>query len=598
MLELINAIVFYIIPLTQINNAISDPLYDILYYPLFTIIFCKILLFVYYCYFIKKYKQYHVIHKKIIMILLLTIGSKISIISGIPNVIEVYNGQYIYIFRWAEWISTIYLMMHINLDTSKSIEHNCIYKINIIAQVLCILFGFISLFTYFWFFNILSTLFHVYILYVIYKTKNMFLIFFEGISMLIIYYYFMYMTGQITAINYHMSIWICELLIKGKLVIMTTMNYMMTKDFLISEYINREQIFYIIHDLRIHLNNIRLGLSQLESNEITKIMNISIDSMINMINQILVFNKIHKNEIQLNKNFFSIHKLLNQVIEEFSLQLSQHKIILEININENIYIYADKMWIRKMIVNLFSNALKYAKHKITININFKFVDEDRKIMTFSIKDDGCGVPQNFIHNLFQPFSQSSQSENSSGLGLYLTERVVTAHKGIINYIYDNGAVFESKIEVICKKEHDDIPEKHDNYLKLKNFHHKTIKKIMLVDDSPLNRQLLKRVLMEMHDYQIIEANNGQTTIELYEQHKDIDLIFMDYHMPSMTGKETINILNANGYDKNIILLTGLMKEELYRTINVNYIMIKPIHKELIKTVFENECIIFDNDLDV
>ena len=470
----------YITPLYHLPSVVDNELYEQHFYPLLTIIFCTIMLLSYYSFFITKYKQYSLIHKKLFTILILSITSKILITLNISNVVYVYNNKPIYIFRWMEWLSTIYLMMTIINDTDVNEKYQKLYHINTLCQVLCILFGYISLFYYFWFFSILSKISHCFIFYVIYKTKNIFLILFEGVSLIIVIYYFMYFTGYIDISNYHLSIWICELLIKGIVVVLTTMNFMLKREHMMEEYIHKEKVFYIIHDLRIHLNSLRLGLSQCDTNEVTKMMKFSLNSMIKLINQILFFNKISKNNLELVKDFFSMQTLVRHVIDEFSFQFAETKIKYTLDIPEDYFIYADRNGIKTIFLNLMSNALKFAKKHIIFSVRFKKIDSEHIMVYFFVQDDGPGVPSFFVPYLFQPFSQvDSSKENSTGLGLYLSQQILKAHGGALEYEYNQGALFSGSIKTIFKRNYIESIPLSNEIFKVNHFPCKQVKKILL-----------------------------------------------------------------------------------------------------------------------
>ena len=127
----------------------------------------------------------------------------------------------------------------------------------------------------------------------------------------------------------------------------------------------------------------------------------------------------------------------------------------------------------------------------------------------------------------------------------------------INYKYNNGAEFYGSFKTLYKTTYEEPKYISNEIIRLKYFSHKNIQKILLTDDSRLNRTLLARVLKEIKNFEILEATNGPETIDIYNNHKDIDLIFMDFHMPHMTGKEVIDKLHNLGYKNNIILYKTL-----------------------------------------
>ena len=83
------------------------------------------------------------------------------------------------------------------------------------------------------------------------------------------------------------------------------------------------------------------------------------------------------------------------------------------------------------------------------------------------------------------------------------------------------------------------------------------KTILIADDAELNRDILKYIFEEQ--FEILEAEDGQDTIEKIEKHKeDIAVLFLDLVMPKKTGLEVMEWMKENGYMDNIpvIMITG------------------------------------------
>ena len=576
----------YAIPLSQLYYAEEDPLYNDHIFPMGVVIIFKLSIMAYYSIFMIKYKNYTKLHMRVISLLIISLFSNIAICINFPNTIYVMNDRPIFLIRWAEWSAGSYILMDIIEATSP--QYKNILWINKWCQVFCILFGFLSLFHHFFVFSILSTVIHLYMVYPIYKTFNNYLIIYEAISVLITVYFFMYFNDLMDPANYHISMWISELLIKSEVVILTSMSFMLNREFIMDEYIHREKVFYIIHDLRIHLNSMRLGLSQLLRSDITRLMNTSLNAMIDLINQILFFNKIYKHKLELKKDFFSLRHLLTQIFDEFSFQLSQDMIEYKLNIDKEYFIYADKKATKTIFLNLISNSLKYTNGQIHVNIRHEIL-ENSAIIHFSVYDDGPGVPEYFIPNLFKPFSQSEHAENTSGLGLYLANKIVQAHQGTIAYKYENGAKFYGTIKSIVKETYNETITSTNEISMIRPFSNRQVRKVLLADDSNMNRRMLANVLRDIRsNYTIIQAKDGQQAIDAVIREPDIDLVFMDFHMPYKNGNEAIVEILDKGFAGNIILLTGLMKDEILRETKANCVMIKPITKNLIETFFEEQ----------
>jgi two-component system, chemotaxis family, chemotaxis protein CheY len=79
--------------------------------------------------------------------------------------------------------------------------------------------------------------------------------------------------------------------------------------------------------------------------------------------------------------------------------------------------------------------------------------------------------------------------------------------------------------------------------------------ILICDDSLLVRKKLKDCLVECGDYNIVEASNGQASVELFKQHKP-DLVFLDIVMPDKSGIEALNEMMATGISAKVIMLSS------------------------------------------
>jgi two-component system chemotaxis response regulator CheY len=79
--------------------------------------------------------------------------------------------------------------------------------------------------------------------------------------------------------------------------------------------------------------------------------------------------------------------------------------------------------------------------------------------------------------------------------------------------------------------------------------------ILICDDSLLVRKKLKDCLVECGDYNIVEASNGQASVELFKQHTP-DLVFLDIVMPDKSGIDAINEMKATGISSKVIMLSS------------------------------------------
>ena len=97
---------------------------------------------------------------------------------------------------------------------------------------------------------------------------------------------------------------------------------------------------------------------------------------------------------------------------------------------DDTHIFADRAEIKRVITNLCGNALNYTNKNGEIKVLAKVQAGD---FIFSVSDNGNGIPQKDIPNLFKRFSQGTAVKRSTGtgLGLYLSRQIIEAHEGKI-----------------------------------------------------------------------------------------------------------------------------------------------------------------------
>ncbi|MGI9010289.1 MAG: sensor histidine kinase [Nitrososphaeraceae archaeon] len=174
-----------------------------------------------------------------------------------------------------------------------------------------------------------------------------------------------------------------------------------------------------------------------------------------LIQDILDITKIESGNLVLNKTLFDLHEKINNVIKD----LTTAKKIDAINQNvqfvfnlpdDTIKVFADKERIYQVISNLMRNAVKFTTaDKSKIEIILEKVKKDKKeneeFVSVKIKDNGKGIDPEILPRLFSKFTTKSEF-GGTGLGLYISKKIVEAHGGTING-YNNsdeekGATFE------------------------------------------------------------------------------------------------------------------------------------------------------------
>ena len=195
-----------------------------------------------------------------------------------------------------------------------------------------------------------------------------------------------------------------------------------------------EMLSGISHDLRTPLTRIKLQLSFIKDNAISKKLSDDVLEMEKMLNEYLEFSRsrfLEKTER------FNISNLLKRLIEKHE----NVKIIS--NIDENIEISARKNLIQRCINNILDNSLKYGE-----NIHVQLTKTSGQILVI-IDDDGPGIEKKEYENVFRPFYKINKgrgdSKSSVGLGMSIASDIVRSHGG--NIILDNSPLKGLRVKI-------------------------------------------------------------------------------------------------------------------------------------------------------
>ena len=192
----------------------------------------------------------------------------------------------------------------------------------------------------------------------------------------------------------------------------------------------RTPLLAAIQTLNFFLNG-SLGKLDEKQNILLSTMKKSNENLLGLVNALLEVYRYEAGKLNLCKTNFCINTLVKQVFKEVEPLAENKNISFILNAkDEDLVIYADRSEIRRVILNLCSNAIKYTPNGGTVTID---INEQGGDFIFSITDNGNGIPKEDIPNMFKRFSQGTNTRRSTGtgLGLYLSRQIIEAHGGKI-----------------------------------------------------------------------------------------------------------------------------------------------------------------------
>ena len=266
-----------------------------------------------------------------------------------------------------------------------------------------------------------------------------------------------------------------------------------------------------------------------------------------LVNDVLDMSKLESEQTVLEQIPFDLEKVMNEVSSLVNAQLIQSNITYRIH-RENMQhmaLIGSPLHLRQIMLNLFSNAIKYNKPGGTIDTYTKELTCDGTTAWFEFKiiDTGIGMSEKFVREeLFKPFTQEQSGARTrykgTGLGMSIVGRLVEMMGGTIEAasVKDEGTTICFRVPFqIDQKGQQVISEQKtevETELRLKGYH------ILLVEDNEINMEIAQFYLEE-NGATVVQAWNGQEAVDQVKAADPgtFDAILMDIMMPVMDGME-------------------------------------------------------------
>ena len=318
------------------------------------------------------------------------------------------------------------------------------------------------------------------------------------------------------------------------------------------------------------------------------------NTLLEIVNGILDISKIEAGKIEITNSNYNTKELFESTAKLIQARIGDKPLNFKVEIAEDIpdVLYGDKFNIKKVMINLLTNAVKYTESGY---VDFKVTcvkSNNICRLIIAVEDSGRGIKPKDIDKLFTKFNRFDEDRNTTiegtGLGLAITKQLVELMNGkiVVQSVYGKGSRFTVALDqriTLEKAENTKSVETNLN-LDLTGY------KVLVVDDNKLNLKVASKILSN-YKLTIETVESGFECLDLIHKGNHYDLILLDDMMPKMRGTEVIKELKQ---DPNFKIPTIALTANAISGMKEKYIqdgfddfLSKPIEKEeLYKALYQ------------
>jgi len=411
----------------------------------------------------------------------------------------------------------------------------------------------------------------------------------------------------------------------------------------------------------------------------------SSNNAVSVLNELLNYDKIEMKTLKIDKELLPVWSLISSSVKPFHIQAKEKGLVMNMLLErdplaEGLLVIGDSLRLAQVFRNVVSNALKFSFKGTSVEIK-QVWHKDRLLeagklaiedisdtnlepagsVEISVKDSGAGLSADNLKQLFREGMQFNanklQGGGGSGLGLWIAKGIVNLHGGIISATSEGqgtGATFTVELPVVralsadARSKQNSHSQNNDHgslllggdSLSLQDpFDRIVVRNVLVVDDAPLNRKMLCRLLTNIgckcmefcNGYECVEmmrnklqrsqsaSNSKKLTLmnvdnefsemdeqihskgsnhnnieDFYDDDTAIDLILMDFEMPVKKGPEACAELRAMGVDCLIVGVTGNVLQadiDYYVSMGAQSVVAKPFSLvKLMETLKRFHCV--------
>ncbi len=342
--------------------------------------------------------------------------------------------------------------------------------------------------------------------------------------------------------------------------------------------LNRAKIDFftnVAHEIRTPLTLIKAPLDVLLSQkqkfetamrEDLEVMSLNVNRLLLLVNQLLDFRKMQESRVELRRRHVNISLLVEELRKRFAPTIEAAGRTLQVAMpgDTPVMAYVDQEAITKILSNLLTNAIKYGKSYVKLQLTC-----DQEVFRINVSNDGELIPKSDREAIFNLFNRSSTSHSQpgTGIGLSYARQLAELHDGTLDIVdSETENIFSLAIPRRLDEEPQLVSQQAENVgsEELTSLLPSSQREVVLliVDDNAELLSFMKKRLSAIRNYRVLTAEDGLKALKLIDG-EYIDIVISDLMMPNMDGLELCSRIKGDVHYCHlpVVLLTAKTEVE-------------------------------------